>query len=61
MSLGVSDSNEGVTLHVLFMFEYIALTIRDKLELEELPQEPLSQLRRVLTEVIIIDYKDIKE
>jgi hypothetical protein len=60
-SLGVSDPSEGVTLHVLFMFEYIALTIRDKLELEELPQEPHSQLGRVLTEVIIIANKDIKE
>ena len=61
MSLGVSDPNEGVTLHVLLMFEYIALTIRDKLEFKKLPQEPHSQLGRVLTEVIIIANKDIKE
>ena len=56
----MSDPRQGVTLHVLFMFEYIALTIRDKLELEELQQEPHSQLGRVLTEVIIIANNDIK-
>ena len=57
----MSDPNEGVTLHVLFMLEYIALTIRDKQELEELLQEPHSQLGRLLTEVILIANKDIKE
>jgi hypothetical protein len=43
-SLGANDPSERVTLHVLLMFEYIALTIRDKLELEEPQQEPHSQL-----------------
>jgi hypothetical protein len=39
---------------VLFMFDYIAVTIREKLNLNETVSEPHSQLGRVLTEVIIV-------
>lgn len=53
-ALGANDPSEGVTLHVLFMFDYIAVTIREKLNLNETVSEPHSQLGRVLTEVIIV-------
>ena len=36
------------------MFDYIAVTIREKLNLNETASEPHSQLGRVLTEVIIV-------
>ena len=36
------------------MFDYIAGTIREKLNLNETASEPHSQLGRVLTEVIIV-------
>jgi hypothetical protein len=53
-ALGTEDPSEGVLIHILFMFDYVAVTMREKLNLKETLLETHSQLGRVLTEVIII-------
>ena len=57
-ALGTIDPSEGMTSQIMYMFDNMALAIREKLKLVEPPSEPHSQMGRVLTEMLIVANRD---
>ena len=60
-ALGTIDPSEGMTSQIMYTFDNMALAIREKLKLIEPPSEPHSQMGRVLTEMLIVANRDLKE
>ena len=60
-ALGTIDPSEGMTSQIMYTFDNMALAIREKLKLVEPPSEPHSQMGRVLTEMLIVANRDLKE
>ena len=60
-ALGTIDPSEGMTSQIMYTFDNMAVAIREKLKLREPPSEPHSQMGRVLTEMLIVANRDLKE
>jgi hypothetical protein len=60
-ALGTIDPSEGMTSQIMYIFDNMALAIREKLKLVEPPSEPHSQMGRVLTEMLIVANRDPSE
>jgi len=60
-ALGTIDPSEGMTSQIMYTFDNMAVAIREKLKLREPPSEPHSQMGRVLTEMLIVTNRDLKE
>ena len=60
-ALGTIDPSEGMTSQIMYTFDNMAIAIREKLKLREPPSEPHSQMGRVLTEMLIVANRDLKE
>jgi hypothetical protein len=60
-ALGTIDPSEGMTSQIMYTFDNMALTIREKLKLIEPPSEPHSQMGRVLTEMLIVANRNPSE
>jgi hypothetical protein len=60
-ALGTIDPSEGMTSQIMYIFDNMALAIREKLKLIEPPSEPHSQMGRVLTEMLIVANRDPSE
>ena len=60
-ALGTIDPSEGMTSQIMYTFDNMAVAIREKLKLREPPSEPHSQMGRVLTEMLIVANRNLKE
>jgi len=60
-ALGTIDPSEGMMSQIMYTFDNMAVAIREKLKLREPPSEPHSQMGRVLTEMLIVANRDLKE